>query len=58
MSGANGVLDEIDLPYLQILDLQPTGSSPAVNEEKNQDITAMSYSITFAIRDSAWPATT
>lgn len=57
LSGANQIMTEQRLPYLQILELLPAGSAPTVNPEKNEDSTDMVYSIIFAIRDGAWPAT-
>jgi hypothetical protein len=56
MSGANQIMTEVRLPYLQILDLQPAGSAPTVNPEKNEDSTELVYAIIFAIRNEAWPA--
>lgn len=57
MSGANGILSDVVLPYLQILDLVPAASAPEVYAEKDQDITVLNYAIAFAVKDSAWPAT-
>lgn len=57
LSGANQVVGISKLPYLQVLDMEPAGSAPSVNEEKNLDSTDMAYAITFAIRNDAWPAT-
>lgn len=53
-AGARG-LTEGSLPYLQILDMLPAGSASQIYDEKSQDITELSYKVTFAIRQTAWP---
>jgi hypothetical protein len=53
-AGARG-LNETILPYLQIMDMLPSGSASQIYDEKSQDITELSYAVKFAIRPSAWP---
>lgn len=53
-AGARGLTEAI-LPYLQILDMLPSGSASQIYDEKSQDITELTYKVTFAIRSTAWP---
>lgn len=53
-AGARGLNTTI-LPYLQILDMLPSGSASQIYDEKSQDITELSYAVKFAIRNDAWP---
>lgn len=53
-AGAKGYNQTI-LPYLQILEMLPTGASPQIYDEKEQDITELNYHVWFAIRNEAWP---
>lgn len=49
------VLNDTNLPYLQILELLPTGLRPQLQEDKEQDIDALQFSVKFAVRNDAWP---
>lgn len=53
-AGARGFNTTI-LPYIQILEMLPSGASPQIYDEKQQDITELNYNVWFAIRNEAWP---
>jgi hypothetical protein len=42
-------------PYYLILDIWDRGSSPTVQQDENQDKTAMHFEIKFAINPDSWP---
>lgn len=53
-SGAKA-LNDTSLPYIQILELLPTGLRPQLQENKEQDIDALQFLVKFAVRNEAWP---
>lgn len=58
LSAGAKVFNGTNLPYLQVLDMQPASSSSGVPEaNKEQDMTVLLYAVKFAINPSAWPAT-
>lgn len=57
LSGANGQISAIHLPFHQIVELLPSGWVPEVDTEKKTDATQHAYAVTWSIKDDAWPAT-
>ncbi len=55
LSAAANVITARNLPYLQILEMLPAGSPPAILDEKQQDKSLLEYDGWFAIQNSAWP---
>lgn len=43
------------LPYLQILEMLPAGSASQLYDEKQQDITELTFNVWFCVRNEAWP---
>ena len=56
VSASANVITSSNLPYLQILEILPSSSTPQIYDEKAQDITEMDYAIQFAIKNEAWPS--
>lgn len=56
LSATPCVLNGGTLPYLGVLEMLPSGSSPRILDEKEQDITELDYALTFCIQNDAWPA--
>ncbi|MBS0328220.1 MAG: hypothetical protein JSR30_00075 [Proteobacteria bacterium] len=55
LSPASKIFDGSALPYLQMLEILPAATAPQVQQDKEQDMTVLSYSGIFAIRNDAWP---
>jgi hypothetical protein len=53
-AGAKGFTSQ-NLPYWQILDMNPSSSTPVIIDSKEQAGTELSYDLLFAISNSAWP---
>ena len=58
LSAGAQAFDESDIPYWQILQMLPESSTPQLYDEKQQDITELSFHVWFAIRNDAWPVDT
>ncbi len=43
------------LPYHQVVELIESGSTPEVNNEKEQDFSALAFNLVLGIRADAWP---
>lgn len=56
MSAGAKAFDPTDTPYLQILQMLPEASTPQLYDEKQQDISELTFRVWFAIRNDAWPA--
>lgn len=55
-ASANVIKANINMPYLQILEMLPTASTPRMIDEKEQDVTEINYTMQFAIDQGAWPS--
>lgn len=49
--------NQTNLPYFEILEMLPAGMKAQLQENKEQDISALEFSVKFAVRNDAWPAT-
>ena len=56
LSAAANLIEDRNMPWLQILDFLPGGTSPAMTEEKEIDRSAIHFAMKFAIRNEAWPS--
>lgn len=56
LSAAAQPFTAINIPNLQILDLLQASTVPNIQGDKEQDITAIGFSVLFAIQNSAWPS--
>ena len=56
LSAAAQPFTSINIPNLQILDMLPANTVPGMQTDKEEDITAMSYSVMFGIQNNAWPS--
>lgn len=50
------VVNDTNLPWLEILEQLPSASTPQFYDEKDNDLTELAYSVVFAIRNTAWPS--
>lgn len=58
LSAGAKVFNDTNMPYLQIIEMLPASSASGIPEaNKEQDMTVLIYSLKFAIRPDAWPAT-
>ena len=44
------------LPYHQVTEIIPTGTSPQISDEQDWDISQLDFSMLVAVRADAWPA--
>jgi hypothetical protein len=56
MAANTDVINNTLLPWLQILEYLPGAGSPQIIDEKEQDVTELTYDFQFAIANEAWPA--
>lgn len=57
LSAGAKVFKDTNLPYWQILEMLPEASTPVIFDAKEQAGTELTYSVQFAIANSAWPST-
>jgi hypothetical protein len=54
-AGAN-LVNTTNSPWLQILEILPSGGTPQTTDDKDLDRSVLQFAFKFAIRDDAWPA--
>lgn len=58
MSAAKGALTDTNMPYHQIVALQYGGFQQALGEDREEDITTVTFGGKIQIRNEAWPVPT
>ena len=57
LSAGAKVFTSSNLPWLQILEMLPAQGQRLTQQNKEQDVDALTFAVKFAINQSSWPAT-